>query len=142
MNAVHRSFRRVVSGAVALAAMLPFALAQAATLVVANKGEATASLIDLPSGQVVATLPTGEGPHEVGMSPDGRYALITDYGTRDAASNSLTLIDVPAARVVRTIDLGQYERPHGVEWLDAVSYTHLTLPTICFKCRSRWAPCD
>ena len=22
----------------------------------------------------------------------------------------------------------------------AVSYTHLTLPTICFKCRSRWAP--
>ena len=23
---------------------------------------------------------------------------------------------------------------------DPVSYTHLTLPTICFKCRSRWAP--
>ena len=22
----------------------------------------------------------------------------------------------------------------------AVSYTHLTLPTICFKCRSRWSP--
>ena len=21
-----------------------------------------------------------------------------------------------------------------------VSYTHLTLPTICFKCRTRWAP--
>ena len=21
-----------------------------------------------------------------------------------------------------------------------VSYTHLTLPTICFKCRSRWSP--
>ena len=24
--------------------------------------------------------------------------------------------------------------------LKAVSYTHLTLPTICFKCRSRWSP--
>ena len=24
--------------------------------------------------------------------------------------------------------------------LSAVSYTHLTLPTICFKCRSRWSP--
>ena len=23
---------------------------------------------------------------------------------------------------------------------EAVSYTHLTLPTICFKCRSRWSP--
>ena len=119
MNALIRFFRRIVPGTVALAATLPFALAQAATLVVANKGEATASLIDLPSGQVVATLPTGEGPHEVGMSPDGRYALITDYGTRDVANNSLTLIDVPEARVVRTIDLGDYERPHGVEWLDA-----------------------
>ena len=27
-----------------------------------------------------------------------------------------------------------------IEAMDAVSYTHLTLPTICFKCRSRWAP--
>ena len=72
MNALIRFFRRIVPGTVALAATLPFALAQAATLVVANKGEATASLIDLPSGQVVATLPTGDGPHEVGMSPDGR----------------------------------------------------------------------
>ena len=24
--------------------------------------------------------------------------------------------------------------------LGPVSYTHLTLPTICFKCRSRWSP--
>ena len=23
---------------------------------------------------------------------------------------------------------------------EPVSYTHLTLPTICFKCRSRWGP--
>ena len=23
---------------------------------------------------------------------------------------------------------------------EPVSYTHLTLPTICFKCRSRWSP--
>ena len=31
-----------------------------------------------------------------------------------------------------------------LHWLlrgfDTVSYTHLTLPTICFKCRSRWSP--
>ena len=47
------------------------------TLVVANKAEATASLIDVGSGNVVATLPTGEGPHEVGISPDGRFALIS-----------------------------------------------------------------
>ena len=41
------------------------------TLVVLNKAEASASLIDLASGEVVATLPTGVGPHEVAASYDG-----------------------------------------------------------------------
>jgi len=27
--------------------------------------------VDLGSGEVVATLPTGAGPHEVAVSPDG-----------------------------------------------------------------------
>jgi len=92
--------------------------AQAATLVVANKAEATASLIDLASGRVVATLPTGDGPHEVGISPDGRFALVTNYGSKDAAGQSLTLIDISSASIVKTIDLGEYRSPHGVEWLD------------------------
>ena len=101
-----------------LAAMFLSLAARADTLVVANKAEATVSLIDLASGQVVATLPAGEGPHEVGISPDGRYAMVTNYGRRDAPGRSLTLIDIPAAEVVRNIDLGDYQRPHGVEWLD------------------------
>ncbi len=90
---------------------------EAATLVVANKAEATASLIDLASGEVRATLPTGEAPHEVAVSPDGRLALVSNYGTRQAPGSTLTLIDVAAAQVVRTIDLGEYRRPHGVAWL-------------------------
>jgi DNA-binding beta-propeller fold protein YncE len=96
--------------------MLPSAWA--ATLVVANKAEATASLINLDSGTVVATLPTGEGPHEVGISPDGQSAMVTNYGRRGNPGNSLTLIDIASASVVKTIDLGEYSRPHGVEWVD------------------------
>jgi YVTN family beta-propeller protein len=92
--------------------------ARAATLVVLNKSEATASLIDLDSGRVAATVPTGQAPHEVAVSPDGRLALCTNYGTREAPGSTLTLVDVPAAKVVRTIDLGAHERPHGVSWLD------------------------
>lgn len=92
--------------------------AQAATLVVANKAEATASLIDLASGRVVATLPTGDGPHEVGISPDGRLALVTNYGVKNADGRSLTLIDIRAAAVVKTIELGDYRSPHGIEWID------------------------
>ncbi len=91
--------------------------ASGGTLVVLNKAEATASLIDVASGKVVATIPTGEGPHEVDVSPSGRLALVTDYGTRNAPGKTLTVIDIPAARVLRTIDLGEYRRPHGVAWL-------------------------
>ena len=94
---------------------------QAGTLVVANKAEATVSLIDQESGEVVATLATGQGPHEVGISPDGRFALVTNYGTRDGAGNSLTLINIPAAEVVKTFDIGDKSKPHGVEWIDKTS---------------------
>lgn len=106
---------RTLCPAAFLAAILIFPCAQASTLVVANKAEASVSLIDLSTGEVAATLPAGDGPHEVGISPDGRYALVTNYGKEP---NSLTLIDVPAAEVVRTISLGEYSRPHGVEWVD------------------------
>jgi YVTN family beta-propeller protein len=91
----------------------------AGTLVVLNKSEATASLVDLSSGTPVATLPTGRGPHEAAVSADGRTAVATNYGTREEPGRSLTVIDVPTARVVRTIDLGPGRRPHGVLFLDA-----------------------
>jgi YVTN family beta-propeller protein len=89
------------------------------TLVVVNKSEATASLVDLASGEARATLPTGPGPHEAAASPDGRTVVVTDYGTREAPGASLTVIDVPGARVARTIGLGEGRRPHGVLFLDA-----------------------
>jgi YVTN family beta-propeller protein len=87
---------------------------QGTTLIVANKAEATVSLIDLASGKVAATLPVGTGPHEVAVSPDGKLALIANYGTGQQPGSSLTLIDIPSAKVVKTIDLGEYRRPHGM----------------------------
>jgi len=90
---------------------------QAATLVVANKAEATVSLVDLRSGKVAATLPVGTGPHEVAVSPDGRLALVANYGEKEPGS-TMTLIDIPGAKVVKTIDLGEYRRPHGALFLD------------------------
>lgn len=118
MKATRRSGQIRSKYAVLLAALVLATSAHGATLAVANKAEATVSLIDLDSGDVVATLPTGEGPHEIGISPDGRLALVTNYGTRERGGNSLTLIDIPEASVLKTIDLGDYARPHGVQWLD------------------------
>ena len=38
--------------------------ANGATLIVLNKSEATASLIDASSGETLAVVPTGTAPHE------------------------------------------------------------------------------
>lgn len=83
------------------------------TLVVLNKSGHDASFIDLASGQIVATLPTGQGPHELLITEDGRWAVGTDY----SGGNSLTVFDLNGPSVVRTIDLSEYPRPHGIVWL-------------------------
>ena len=114
--------RFVITSSVVLASLFVTCPVVAGTLVVANKAEATVSLIDQESGKVVATLATGQGPHEVGISPDGRFALVTNYGTRDGAGGSLTLIDVPAAEAVKTFDIGDQSKPHGVEWIDKMRH--------------------
>lgn len=87
---------------------------QADTLVVLNKSGASASLIDLDSGEELARVPTGDGPHEVAISPDGKLAVVANYGN---PGKSLTVIDIQSASVVRTIDLGEYSDPHGIEYL-------------------------
>ncbi len=86
------------------------------TLVVVNKGANTANIIDIESGEILATLPTGNGPHEVAISSDGKRAVVTDYGGR-AGGNTLTIIDVPKLAVERKVDLGQHARPHGIAFL-------------------------
>jgi YVTN family beta-propeller protein len=103
--------------AVLIAAISP-AGTWAGTLVVLNKSEATASVIDVDTGKLVATLPTGQAPHEAAASPDGGRVLVSNYGTSAAPGSSLTVLAVAKPSVVKTIDLGEYKRPHGVVWLD------------------------
>jgi YVTN family beta-propeller protein len=87
------------------------------TLVVLNKAEATASIIDLKTGAVKATVKTGNGPHEASASKDGKLAVATNYGTAEEPGNSLTVIDLSAGAALKTLDLGEYKRPHGIQWM-------------------------
>ena len=103
--------------ALALVTGLSATSVRAATLVVANKSDATVSLLDLESRAVRATLPTADGPHEVAVSPDGRTALVGGYGTRARPGSTLTVVDLPGRKVVRTLHLAPYSRPHGLVWL-------------------------
>lgn len=82
-------------------------------LVVANKQDATASIIEVQSGRTLALLPTGAGPHEAAVSHDGRWAVVSDYGAQTPGS-TLTVIDLDSLKVSRTIDLFPHRRPHGV----------------------------
>lgn len=98
------------------AALAASAAARADTLVVLNKAADTATLLDLASGRERATLAVGAGPHEAAVSPDGRWALVANYGRPGAPGQSMSLVDVAAARVVATHRLGRYDRPHGIAW--------------------------
>jgi DNA-binding beta-propeller fold protein YncE len=84
------------------------------TVITSNMLDHTATLLDASTGRVLATLPTGKGPHEVTVSHDGKWALVSNYGVRGEPGNSITVIDIPSLAVTRTISLGERRRPHGM----------------------------
>ena len=88
----------------------------AGTVLVANQQAASATIIDVAT-QSTTTLDVGAGPHEAVISPDGRWGLVTIYGVSGAPGNKLAIIDLAAKKVVRTIDLGTYTRPHGASFI-------------------------
>ena len=96
------------------ALLLPCSVAAGSSLLVLNKSDNTAVFVDTDTYQVIAKLPTGAGPHEVAVALDGRTAYIANYGTRDNPGRTLTVIDTRTKSVARTIDLGEFRRPHGI----------------------------
>jgi YVTN family beta-propeller protein len=97
--------------------------AGAATLVVLNKSEHTASLIDPESGKTLAKLPVGRGPHEVIISPDGRTAYVSNFGPYGICppgdtmcktpGNTITVLDLAERKVKATYDYGTNKGQHG-----------------------------
>lgn len=102
--------------------------APSGTLVITNKTPNTATILDVASGRVLATLPTGQGPHEVVLTSDGATAVVSDYGAMTAGS-TLTIIDVSNRRVARTLTLGEYRRPHGLVMMPGDSIVAVTSET-------------
>jgi YVTN family beta-propeller protein len=84
---------------------------------VANKSEHTLSFVSPDSGEVLATLPTDEFPHEVVASPDGSVAVVSNYGNREKAGWTLTVVDVAARKVLGAVRLRGYYKPHGLAYL-------------------------
>ena len=89
----------------------------AGTIVVSNMNDNTVTMVDAATARVVATLPTGEAPHEVAISRDGRWALVSNYGVRGKPGNTVTVVDVAQAQVARTLTLAGFRQPHGMAFL-------------------------
>jgi DNA-binding beta-propeller fold protein YncE len=83
-------------------------------LLVLSKGDHTLAIVDPATGKVVAKAPSGEDPHEVVASDDGKFAYISNYG--GGAYNTLTVIDLVGQKSARKIDLGALRGPHGLHY--------------------------
>ena len=91
------------------------------TLLVLNKVDATLAFVDPSSHQVIARVPTGEGPHEVVVSTDGTLAFVSNYGAQTPGS-SLSVIDIAARKELRRVDVSPLRRPHGLAFADGKVY--------------------
>ncbi len=87
------------------------------TLIVINRGEGTASLIDLKTNKAVHVLQVGEAPLEAVTNPEGSLVAISNYGVEEPGS-TITVLDMRVAKVTKTLSLGDYKRPRGLYWLD------------------------
>lgn len=84
-------------------------------LLILNKSGDTAWHLDAVTGEKIAEYPTGSSPHEVAVSPDKKWAVVTNYGD-NLAGNSLTVVNLKERKVEKTIELDRYRKPHGIEW--------------------------
>ena len=98
--------------------------ARAETVVVVCKSDFQLALVDPATEKVLLKLPTGLGPHEVAVSPDGRTAYVSNFGRysvypagdteHDKAGHTITVIDLVDRKVKTTFDLGTHTGPHGM----------------------------
>lgn len=85
-------------------------------LLAPEKGASDVSVFSYADGEPLYRVRVGEGPHEVGSAPDYRHAVVSNYG-RSQPGNSISVIDVAARRVAKTISTEAYRRPHDVVFL-------------------------
>jgi YVTN family beta-propeller protein len=103
---------------VTLAAQTP-----ALTLLVGNKDENALAFVDPVSGKVLGRVPTGEGPHEVAASSDGRLAFVANYGTGQNPGSTISVIDAVNMKEIRKLDVSPMRRPHGLWFAGKLYFT-------------------
>lgn len=117
----------LLAAALALSAVPPRAPSD--IVLTSNQLGASSTILDAATRTALATIPTGEGPHEVTASPDGRIAVVSNYGNGQVIGSSLTVIDLSTRTVRATISLGEYRRPHAMSFLPDARFLAVTSET-------------
>jgi YVTN family beta-propeller protein len=112
----------LIPSIVALAATAGLAQSSSPRLLVLNKEDATLAIVDPSSGSILGTVPVGQGPHELTVSTDGRFAFASNYGTGPAPGQTISMIDIAAQKEVRRIDVSPLRRPHGLAFVNGKLY--------------------
>lgn len=90
-------------------------------LVALNKEDATLTIIDPADMKIVATVATGNSPHEVVLSADGSTAFVANYGAQQPGS-TISVIDIASAKELRRVDISPLMRPHGMQMIGGKIY--------------------
>ncbi len=84
-------------------------------LLVLHKGENAMAIVDPESGKIAGHVPTGQDPHELAVSADGKLAFASNYsGSSARGGNSLSVIDIAGRKELHHVDLTPLGRPHGL----------------------------
>jgi len=106
----------------ALAATLASAQTPSPALLVLEKGDQMAAIVDPTSLQIVGRVPVGADPHEVSVSADGKTAYVTNYGAFGSPLHTLSVVDLAAQKPLAPVDLGALRAPHGIGTADGKIY--------------------
>jgi len=101
-----------------------------ARVAVVSRSAHEAFVLETGSWRTLARLPTGRGPHEIAVAPDGRIAYAADYGMYPAPhdgpvgpapprwieeqSGSISVLDLANVQRPRTIRVDGCRRNHGI----------------------------
>ena len=95
--------------------------AQGQSLLVLNK-EGSVAIIDPATQKVLGRAPTGDGPHEVVATSDGKLAVASNYGSGQMPGHTLSVIDIASRKEIHRVDISPLSRPHGLFPVDGKVY--------------------
>ena len=96
-------------------------IGQKPMLVALNKADSTMAIIDPSTMKILSKVATGDSPHEVVLSTDGKTAFVANYGAQTPGS-SISVIDTTTGKEIRRFDVSPLMRPHGLHLLGGKLY--------------------